>query len=54
MAGQTGQVTDLPTTTAPDDLELDRRQAEELQDRLRREHQTATAIRAYLLDRADS
>jgi hypothetical protein len=47
-------VTELPTTASHDDLELDRKKAEELQDRLRREHQTATAIRAYLLERADS
>ena len=36
-------------TTLPDELELDRRQAEELQDRLRREEQTARALREYLL-----
>ncbi|MDX6197072.1 MAG: hypothetical protein QOJ79_223 [Actinomycetota bacterium] len=36
-----------------DDLATDRQVAEELQDRLRREQQTAAAIRAYLISGRD-
>jgi hypothetical protein len=46
-------MTEQRKTTAADDLERDRRQAEQLQDRLRREQQTAAAIRAYLLEHAE-
>jgi hypothetical protein len=37
-----------------DDLAADRHVAEELQDRLRREEQTAAALRAYLISKRDS
>jgi hypothetical protein len=43
------------TSTVPDptdELAHDRKVAEELQDRLRREQQTAAALRAFLLARA--
>jgi hypothetical protein len=43
-------VTDTETMTA-DALDADRQLAEELQDRLRREEQTARALREYLLSR---
>ena len=36
-----------------DDLAADRQVAEELQDRLRREQQTAAAIRAYLISKRE-
>ena len=42
-----------PEPALEDDLAADRQVAEELQDRLRRERQTAAAIRAYLLGARD-
>jgi hypothetical protein len=42
-----------PEPALVDDLAADRRDAEELQVRLRRERQTAEAIRAYLLSKAE-
>ncbi|MDT7572057.1 MAG: hypothetical protein QOE05_2231 [Actinomycetota bacterium] len=42
-----------PQTTLEDDLAADRQVAEELQDRLRREEQTAAALRAYLISKRD-
>lgn len=42
------------TGAATDELVHDRRIAEELQDRLRREQQTARALREYLLSRRDA
>jgi hypothetical protein len=45
----------MTTHSAPatDELAEDRRIAEELQDRLLREQQTATALREYLLKKRD-
>jgi hypothetical protein len=41
--------TDLETA-----LDADRKVAEGLQDRLRRDHQTAAALREYLVDHVDA
>jgi len=47
-------MTTPPAPTAElDDLTQDRRIAEELQDRLLREQQTARALREYLLSKRD-
>jgi hypothetical protein len=42
-----------PDHALEDDLAADRKVAEEVQDRLRREQQTAAAIRAYLISERD-
>ena len=51
--GRNGAMT-TPETAQADDLAADRQVAEELQDRLRREQQTAAAIRAYLISKRDA
>jgi hypothetical protein len=42
-----------PEPALDDDLAADQQVAEELQDRLRRERQTAAAIRAYLISKRE-
>ena len=51
--GRYGDMT-TPEQALDDELAADRAVAEELQDRLRREQQTAAAIRAYLIGKRDS
>ena len=50
--GRYGAMT-TPDKALEDDLAADRQAAEELQDRLRREQQTAAAIRAYLISKRE-